>query len=84
VLNKLFFFFLASHTIFLDPFCERLVSIFLSSHQARVAKMDVFFGPSVWCEVVKVSGEEKLVGVKMTTGTRPEAAAAPAVEAATA
>jgi len=46
--------------------------------------MDVFFGPDVWCEVVKVSGEEKLVGVKMTTGTRPEAAAAPAVEAATA
>lgn len=47
--------------------------------------MDVFFGPNVWCEVVKVSGEEKLVGVKMTTGTRPASAEeAPAVEAATA
>ena len=48
--------------------------------------MDVFFGPNVWCEVVKVSGKEKLVGVKMTTGTRPASAApeAPAAEAATA
>jgi hypothetical protein len=53
----------------------------------RVAKMEVFFGPDVWCEVVKVSGEDKLVGVKITTGAEPAerlaaAAAAEAAEAA--
>mmetsp|Transcript_65641 Transcript_65641/g.122810 ORF Transcript_65641/g.122810 Transcript_65641/m.122810 type:complete len:277 (-) Transcript_65641:357-1187(-) len=37
----------------------------------RVAKYNVFFGPDVWCDVVKVSAEEKLVGIKMTTGARP-------------
>jgi len=47
----------------------------------RVAKMEVFFGPDVWCEVIKVSGEDKMVGVKITTGPRPEAAPA-AAEAA--
>lgn len=70
--------------IFSPSLCFLLV--FSLQHQARVAKMDVFFGPNVWCEVVKVSGKEKLVGVKMTTGTRPASAApeAPAAEAATA
>jgi len=42
----------------------------------RIAKYDVFFGPGVWCDVVKVNSEEKLVGVKITTGSRPAAKAA--------
>jgi hypothetical protein len=37
----------------------------------KVAKYDVFFGPDLWCETVKVSGEEKLVGIRMTTGAKP-------------
>eukprot|EP00616_Rhizochromulina_sp_CCMP1243_P003495 CAMPEP_0118984644 /NCGR_PEP_ID=MMETSP1173-20130426/38221_1 /TAXON_ID=1034831 /ORGANISM="Rhizochromulina marina cf, Strain CCMP1243" /LENGTH=279 /DNA_ID=CAMNT_0006935321 /DNA_START=54 /DNA_END=893 /DNA_ORIENTATION=- len=48
----------------------------LWAEEDRVKKYDVFFGPGVWCDVIKVSSEEKLVGIKITTGDRPAAAAA--------
>jgi len=63
------------------------------AEEERVRKYDVFFGPGVWCETVKVDGEKKLVGIKITTGTRPtptviesteELPAVPAAEEATA
>lgn len=44
------------------------------AEEERVRKYDVFFGPGVWCETVKVDGEKKLVGIKITTGTRPNPA----------
>lgn len=51
--------------------------------EERIQKYNTFFGPGVWCEVVKVSSEEKLVGIKITTGAKPEAAPeAAAVEVA--
>lgn len=43
------------------------------AEEDRISKYDTFFGPGVWCDVVKVSSEEKLVGIKMVTGARPEA-----------
>lgn len=52
----------------------------------RVAKYDKFFGPGVHCDVVKVDADQKLVGIKITTGAKPAAAAEalPAAAAATA
>lgn len=40
----------------------------------RTAKYDNFFGPDLWSEVIKVDAEEKLVGVKLTTGAKPASA----------
>jgi len=60
------------------------------AEEERIKKYDVFFGPGVWCDVVKVDSVEKLVGVKITTGSRPAPPPAPkqeepaAVEEATA
>ena len=60
--------------------CQSLDTPFrMWAGEARVAKYNTFFGPDVWCEVVKVSGDDKLVGVKITTGQKPaDAALAPA------
>lgn len=44
------------------------------AEEDRINKYDVFFGPGVWCDCVKVNSEEKLVGIKITTGSRPTAA----------
>ena len=49
----------------------------LWAEEERVKKYDVFFGPGVWCETVKVDGEKKLVGVKITTGSKPAPPPAP-------
>ena len=48
----------------------------------RLTKFNTFFGPGCWAEVIKVSGEDKLVGIKLTTGAAPAPApvAAPAPE----
>jgi len=46
------------------------------AEEERIAKYDKFFGPGVWCEVVKVDSEQKLVGIKITTGAKPAAAVA--------
>ena len=44
----------------------------------RVKKYETFFGPGVNAEVVKIDAEQRLVGVKLTTG--PPKAAAPTEE----
>ena len=36
----------------------------------KIKKYDVFFGPNIWSQVIKVNGEEKLVGIKLTTGKK--------------
>jgi hypothetical protein len=38
----------------------------------KLDKYDTYFGPNIWSKVVKVSGSERLVGIKLTTGERPE------------
>lgn len=45
----------------------------LWAEEERVQKYNTFFGPGCWAQVVKVSGEDKLVGVKLTTGAAPPA-----------
>lgn len=42
------------------------------AEEVRIQKYDTFFGPDVWSKVVKVNGPERLVGIKLTTGERPE------------
>jgi len=38
----------------------------------KLVASDRFFGPGVWSEVSKYSGEKKIAALKLTTGTRPE------------
>lgn len=45
--------------------------------ERRVKKYETFFGPGVSAEVVKIDAEQRLVGIKLTTGgPKPVAAAA--------
>ena len=38
----------------------------------KIDKYDTYFGPNIWSKVIKVSGSKRLVGIKLTTGNRPE------------
>eukprot|EP00978_Attheya_sp_CCMP212_P003089 scaffold6304_cov44-Attheya_sp.AAC.3 len=39
--------------------------------ERRVKKYDTFFGPGVTSEVLKIDAEQRLVGIKLTTGPKP-------------
>jgi len=44
----------------------------LWNNEAKIEKYDTYFGPDVWSKVIKVNGPERLVGIKLTTGERPD------------
>lgn len=46
--------------------------------ERRVKKYETFFGPGVNAEVVKLDAEQRLVGIRLTTGPKVEAATAEA------
>jgi hypothetical protein len=41
--------------------------------ERRIKKYETYFGPGVTAEVVKIDAEQRLVGIKLTTGTRKPA-----------
>jgi hypothetical protein len=43
--------------------------------ERRVQKYNAFFGPGIQAEVVKIDAEQRLVGIKLTTQTGPQAVA---------
>lgn len=49
--------------------------------EKRRLKYETFFGPDVGAEVVKIDAEQRLVGIKLTTGGPKKIEAAPAAEA---
>lgn len=46
--------------------------------ERRVKKYETFFGPGINAEVVKLDAEQRLVGIRLTTGPKVEAATAEA------
>lgn len=36
----------------------------------KINKYDIFFGPDIWSQVIKIDGQERLVGIKLTTGNK--------------
>lgn len=52
--------------------------------ERRVKKYETFFGPNVNADVVKIDAEQRLVGIRLTTGPKTTAVQAEAAEAATA
>jgi hypothetical protein len=43
--------------------------------ERRVKKYETFFGPGVTADIVKIDAEQRLVGIRLTTGSKSEATA---------
>ena len=52
--------------------------------EKRRKRYETFFGPGVGAEVVKIDAEQRMVGIRLTTGEKKVKAEEPAKEAATA